>query len=155
MSEKSFEHIIYYLQVATFALTPRTICVVLMACHITHTPRRHINLLACCCWPRTHSHKSNVKLPLEVSCCLFKRGWVGDSASPSRLSQQGNKFQATSIAQHSIHNFMVFSFVFAAVGELGRAWEIGKSVVASVAKFAYLPPARSLSQSVSQPGSAQ
>lgn len=51
MSEKSFEHIIYYLQVATFALTPRTICVGLMACHITHTPRRHINLLACCCWP--------------------------------------------------------------------------------------------------------
>lgn len=54
------------------------------------------------------------------------------------------------MAQHSIHNFMVFSFVFAAVGELGNAWEIGKSVVASVPKFAYFPPARSLSQSVSQ-----
>lgn len=155
MSEKSFEHIIYYLQVATFALTPRTICVVLMACHITHTPRRHINLLACCCWPagRAHTHTNQMgSCHLKCPVVSLRGGW-GDSASPSRLSQQGNKFQATSMAQHSIHNFMVFPFVLclcAAVGELGKAWEIGKSVVASVAKFAYFPPARSLCQPVSQ-----
>lgn len=57
------------------------------------------------------------------------------------------------MAQHSIHNFMVFSFGSLLWVNWEKLGKLGKSVVASVAKFAYFP--RSLSQSVSQSGTAQ
>lgn len=88
-----------------------------------------------------------------MSCCLSKRGLevVGRGQRRPHHVYHNRAINFKLQAWHNTAFTILWSFRFSA---LWVNWEklgkLGKSVVASVAKFAYFPPARSLSQSVSQ-----
>lgn len=118
-----------------------------MACHITHTPRRHINLLACC-WPAartdTHTHTNQMWSWHLRKCPVVSRS--SERAVGSSLPQHVYHNRAINFMRLSqLHTILWFSWLFRE-----KLVEIGKSVVASVANFAYFLPASSVSQSVSQ-----